>query len=127
MDRASLSNFDARLAQNEAALMQLLKEHLQTNGQQGLFDQLNQYHATGDDRVADLAGETALALHQHEMRSLLDVLAARRRIADGTYGTCIECGEAIPATRLTAYLTAKRCIDCQRRHESASATTHASL
>lgn len=127
MDRASLSNFDARLAQNEAALMRLLQDHLQANGQQGLFDQLNQYHATGDDRVADLAGETALALHRHELQSLVDVLAARRRIAAGSYGTCTQCGEEIPAARLMAYPTAKRCIDCQRRHEAASATTHASL
>lgn len=127
MNRASLSSFDARLAQNEAALMRLLQDHLQANGQDGLFDQLNQYQATGDERVADLAGETALALHRHELQSLADVMAARRRIADASYGTCTDCGEEIPDARLMAYPTAKRCIDCQRRHEAASGDTHATL
>jgi DnaK suppressor protein len=127
MNRASLPSFDARLAQNEAALMRVLKDHLHANGQHSLFDQLNQYHATGDDRVADLASETALALHHHELQSLADVQAARRRITAGSYGTCTQCGEEISEARLMAYPTAKRCIDCQRRHEAAHATTHASL
>lgn len=44
-----------------------------------------------------------------------DVLQTRRalaRIADGTYGRCVSCGNAIPAERLEAIPTVERCARC---------------
>lgn len=38
---------------------------------------------------------------------------ALQRIADGTYGRCTECGEAINIERLKAVPYAKCCIKCQ--------------
>lgn len=40
------------------------------------------------------------------------ILAALRRIRDGRYGTCVKCGEAIAAARLTAMPTAETCVRC---------------
>jgi DnaK suppressor protein len=31
-------------------------------------------------------------------------------MADGTYGTCVDCGEEIPVARLMAAPTARRCL-----------------
>lgn len=45
------------------------------------------------------------------------IQAAERRLADGTYGYCLTCGEAIPATRLHANPIATRCTECQTRVE----------
>jgi RNA polymerase-binding protein DksA len=39
--------------------------------------------------------------------------ASLRRIEEGTYGVCTECGVDIPFERLTAAPLAHRCIDCQ--------------
>ena len=39
--------------------------------------------------------------------------AALERIQAGSYGTCTDCGIGIPAARLNAHPSAKRCIDCQ--------------
>lgn len=39
--------------------------------------------------------------------------ASLRRIDEGTYGVCTECGVEIPFERLVAAPLAHRCIDCQ--------------
>jgi RNA polymerase-binding transcription factor DksA len=43
--------------------------------------------------------------------------AALRRLADGTYGTCVDCGNAIPDSRLAAMLTAETCLGCAVQRE----------
>jgi RNA polymerase-binding transcription factor DksA len=39
--------------------------------------------------------------------------AAQKRIADGSYGTCIDCDEPIDDDRLKVQPAALRCLDCQ--------------
>jgi len=53
----------------------------------------------------DAALEGQAALVQQEIRAL-------DRIADGTYGTCVGCGEAIAPGRLEARPEAALCIAC---------------
>lgn len=45
------------------------------------------------------------------------VKAALDRVADGTYGCCLECDEEITIKRLTALPHASLCITCQEREE----------
>ena len=49
-------------------------------------------------------------------------VAALERIADGTYGACIDCGGAIDYGRLLVQPAAARCLRCQtqREHEGRS-------
>ena len=47
---------------------------------------------------------------------LAEVEAARGRLADGTYGTCEECGGPIGEGRLEARPTARTCIRCAATH-----------
>ncbi len=39
--------------------------------------------------------------------------ASLRRVDEGTYGVCTECGVEIPFDRLVAAPLAHRCVDCQ--------------
>ena len=39
------------------------------------------------------------------------------RIADGSYGECVDCASPIPYGRLAAYPAAKRCVACQESVE----------
>jgi len=48
-------------------------------------------------------------------RSLAQITGALRRIAEGSYGSCHRCGEAIPAERLEALPHAEFCVPCQQR------------
>lgn len=57
------------------------------------------------------------AVVRQDIEDVRDIIAARRRLAAGSYGRCIDCGDAIAYERLLAYPTAKRCIACQREHE----------
>ena len=50
-------------------------------------------------------------------RQLEHIEAALRRLDEGTYGMCAECGEAIPPARLRVLPYACRCIRCQERQE----------
>lgn len=72
--------------------------------------------------VADKAFERTRAevehdLIEHSLRELAEIAAVRERVADGTYGECIECGEPIAPARLEVNPTARRCAACQERYE----------
>ena len=54
---------------------------------------------------------------QRDQEELMAIDAARGRIADGSYGECIDCGQPIPVERLKAQPTALRCVPCQSRYE----------
>ena len=55
-------------------------------------------------------------------RELGQVLAARRRILDGSYGECIDCGEPIDPRRLAALPATPYCTACQSLTEARKAT-----
>jgi DnaK suppressor protein len=44
-----------------------------------------------------------------------EVVDALRRIEAGTYGTCVDCGAAVPGGRLEARPEAARCVACQAK------------
>lgn len=61
------------------------------------------------------------AVINQDVQDVRDIKAARERLSTGTYGICVDCGEAIAYERLLAYPTAKRCIHCQRIYEQGKA------
>jgi len=72
--------------------------------------------------VADKAFGRARAeveqdLIEISLRELAEIAAAREHVANGTYGECIECGEPIAPARLEVNPSARRCAECQTRHE----------
>jgi RNA polymerase-binding transcription factor DksA len=75
-----------------------------------------------DNHPGDIAGELLeeeieqteeIFIEEGERR----IAEARRALADGTYGTCRDCGQGIPPARLEAVPEAVRCVECQRRFE----------
>ncbi|HPU14401.1 MAG TPA: TraR/DksA C4-type zinc finger protein [Aeromicrobium sp.] len=59
--------------------------------------------------------EMSLAANQREL--LEQTNRALERLADGSYGLCETCGEAIGKMRLMAFPRATLCMDCKRREE----------
>ncbi len=53
----------------------------------------------------------------HALEELEQLLAARRRLADQTYGECLDCGEPIDLRRLMAMPATRFCTACQDIHE----------
>lgn len=70
-----------------------------------------------DEALLDTLSAINEALIQHDLQDVRDIVAARQRILAGTFGACTDCGGDIGYDRQLAYPTAKRCIDCQRKHE----------
>lgn len=64
--------------------------------------------------------ERALSTQRALERELRNVEAALQRIADGSYGDCVDCRQPIAVERLEARPQAIRCIECERRFESAA-------
>lgn len=71
-----------------------------------------------DEALAEIALSTDYAIVRQDVEDVRDIVAARKRLAAGSYGTCTDCGQEIGYERLQAYPTAKRCIRCQREHEN---------
>jgi RNA polymerase-binding transcription factor DksA len=71
----------------------------------------------GDEAPADLLADVGEAEVTRDLTELKSLEAARKRIEDGSYGICADCGADIPFQRLLAEPGALRCVDCQARHE----------
>jgi DnaK suppressor protein len=71
----------------------------------------------GDASLADLIADLDNAELVRDVNELRDVQAALRRIDDGSYGVCVDCGRDIDGARLRAQPAAVRCIECQTAHE----------
>jgi DnaK suppressor protein len=68
---------------------------------------------------ADIQDEIEFALIQMKSETLNKIDEALRRLEEGTYGYCFECGEEISEKRLRALPFAVRCKDCEEAREVA--------
>jgi RNA polymerase-binding transcription factor len=64
------------------------------------------------------AQQRDLALREHDEQLIAAVDAALARLAAGTYGVCITCGQPIAEARLEALPAAAHCIECQKKANS---------
>lgn len=55
---------------------------------------------------------------QRDEAELADVTKALKRIEDGTYGECSDCGQDIDVQRLKARPESTRCIACKEKAEA---------
>jgi RNA polymerase-binding transcription factor DksA len=78
-------------------------------------------------------GDEGTETHEQEVEASTEVYLdeeerrigeARRALANGTYGTCVDCGGEISAERLDAMPEAIRCLACQRLFEGAHRQVH---
>lgn len=65
----------------------------------------------------DVERDLEFALDARESEELNAVAAALKRIEDGVYGICTDCGVDIPVARLHAAPETPRCISCQDKFE----------
>ena len=72
----------------------------------------------GESWDVDIQEDIALALIQMNSERLTKINDALRRLDEGAYGHCFECGEEIAEARLRALPFAVRCKDCEEAHET---------
>lgn len=107
-----------RLQQREAELHALL----QADDARALTSATGEAEVTDFKELAAQGASSAVEDVQmaHAADELATVLAAQRRLDDGSYGFCAECGEPVAEQRLLAMPQALYCTACQALHEHSS-------
>jgi DnaK suppressor protein len=65
-----------------------------------------------EESMRDSHDVATYLLHKSAQEALLATELAIRRFDEGTYGTCINCEDAIPLRRLESIPHAVRCLQC---------------
>jgi DnaK suppressor protein len=100
------SSLEAQLAELEARRVRITED---------LAEPLN---ADSGEQAVEMEDDDALEGQAALLaREIASVTRALGRIADGTYGECVRCGEEIAPARLEARPEAALCIDCARADE----------
>ena len=109
MDRRSTARFKKSL---QARHRELQSGEAKT--QQNLRTTQHDYGKDEGDRAnTSLAREIELAQKSRDRALLASVDAALKRISEGTFGDCLNCGQEINTKRLEAIPWVRYCITCQ--------------
>lgn len=108
-----------QMEQERSRLRQDIREELLRTEDEQHATLAGQVHDAGEESVADMLTEINTAVLSNSIKALREVEAGQERLREGRYGSCEECGEAIPFERLHANPAAKLCIADQERYEAA--------
>lgn len=113
-DSKRAAEFDRVLVQREQELCALL------GAREAQIDSAGAALDVSDFK--DLAAQESMAVvdeaqAEHAAHELEQVLAARRRLLDHSYGFCLDCGQAIDWRRLAAMPATSCCTSCQSARE----------
>jgi DnaK suppressor protein len=108
-----------------SALLNELELRLRGEVRIALRERLLRDPSAQDTGSEDHAGQSAADLQDgidtgmltRDSDELIAIEQAKARLADGTYGECIDCNLPIDFTRLIALPSAERCLACQDRYE----------
>lgn len=106
MDSVDPAAIRAALLDERARLLADVQETIQAPGQMTYGSQ-----AAAASQVFEQQRDLALRDRATQHLELVD--SALARLDGGTFGSCLRCGNPIPADRLEALPWAAHCIDCQ--------------
>lgn len=109
------------LDQRLRSLWKEIRAELAERDEQQLSKLPGEIHDFEEASVSDIYVELNLVLLKHHQRELVALQAALKRIKNGIYGICTDCGEVIKIERLRANPSAHRCVNCQEVHEAQAA------
>lgn len=115
-------------AKKQEALRKMLmekKREIWNDVKDKLFQQLGKDYRSeidtvldeGDKALSDLAEETGLTLVDLRKGTLEKIDHALKKLDEGTYGICEDCGNEISEQRLKALPFAVHCVECKQRRE----------
>ncbi|MCX8048814.1 MAG: TraR/DksA family transcriptional regulator [Methylohalobius sp.] len=117
LTESQLNEFKRRLKERYRALREEIRSELLKSDDEQYIELAGRVHDVEEEAVADLLVDLNLAGIDRHVQEIRDIDAALIRIAEGSYGICIDCEQPIDAERLTVYPTAKRCLQCQQVYE----------
>ena len=109
-----LQEMAERLRQRQQELRELLQHAAGANIPGDNPPEVLDFKDVAAEETRAVVDEVALA---HAVGELAQVAAALRRVDDGSYGLCQDCGEPIDERRLRALPATAFCTACQTIHE----------
>lgn len=118
MDQQGLKNFKNKLEEKKKAVIEQL-ESIGTRAQ-GAGVNFNadfpDYGSSQEDNAIEVADYTTnLSLEKQLEAEMQNVEKALKKIEDGTYGTCSDCGQPIEPERLNIRPESTRCLSCKKK------------
>ena len=112
MDHKVIEEIKAELEKQRSSIERQLADH-------GAVVEGDDVSLSTNEGFADSAQATAersqvLSMIEGLRSQLSEVAHALRRIDQGTYGKCENCGQDIPIERLEAIPTARLCVSCKQ-------------
>jgi RNA polymerase-binding transcription factor DksA len=117
LSAAQRATLEATLRARQRDLRADVAAKLKTQDDPRLVGLRNRMEDTDDWAVADAMAAQDITLVSRDLAELANVEEALARIGAGSYGECVDCGNAIPFPRLAAYPAARRCVACQEAAE----------
>jgi DnaK suppressor protein len=112
-----LEDFRAILESRRAELSQDVEVRIRDVRSEGIGEDRDVLDAAESSEI-DIQDDIGFALIQLKAETLNKINTALRRIDEGDYGDCFECGGEIAEARLRALPFAVRCRDCEAIHET---------
>ena len=121
MSTLDVETFRSRLLEERERTVKAIS-YLHEENRATTEDEQHELSGGSDNHLADIATytydrELDSTLEGAEGEHLSHIEAALKRIEDGTYGICENCGKPISPERLEAMPWATLCIDCKRLAE----------
>ncbi|HJR46428.1 MAG TPA: TraR/DksA C4-type zinc finger protein [Actinomycetota bacterium] len=114
MDGKQLDDARTLLEAEKAAVdRQLLDHGVRLEGDEGISIESHEGFADSAQVTAERSQQITLVEQLRSRRA--DILKALRKIDDGTYGKCENCGNDIPVERLEAVPAATLCVSCKQQ------------
>jgi DnaK suppressor protein len=107
-----IERFKRRLIDDIAAIYRSVHVDVREVQATGLFEK-DEARDEVDESQQMQQRDLRLSLAENEARRAQAMEAALRRIAAGTFGECIDCGNRIELTRLKLVPWTPRCFECQ--------------
>jgi len=118
LSREYLEKITQKLHDRQKALLEEVRNEFDQRDNQQLIELMGREPGdSGDVSLADAVADLNILRADRQVHELRDIDAAFARMKSGDFGICVDCGADIPAQRLLAYPTARRCMACQQRHE----------
>lgn len=118
LSKIQRNRIQRELDKHYAELLERVRDALEKSENQQYIELIDGAPADSADKATgDALADLNLAIIDRQVREIRDIEATRERIADGSFGTCADCGVDVEFERLLAYPTAQRCVRCQQQHE----------
>ena len=112
MDQKDLDFFREHLTQMLAEVLEKSDATIED-----MTDTMEVFADPADRATMESDRAFVLRLRDRERRLIKKIQSAMKRLEDGSYGICDECGEDISIPRLKARPVTKLCIKCKSKQE----------